>query len=87
MVTPVDLDPCVALARDFGLAVVEDAPRRSAARTRAPDRRRRPALCVQLQRQQDIDDWRRRAIVSDNQALATAARHLTNTAVSPTLEF
>ena len=78
---PVDIDPLLELARDFGLAVVEDAAEALGSSYKGRPIGGGDRLCVfSFNGNKTLTTGGGGAIVSDNHALATAARHLTNTA-------
>lgn len=78
---PVDIDPLLELARDFGLAVVEDAAEALGSSYKGRPIGGGDRLCVfSFNGNKTLTTGGGGAIVSDNQALAMAARHLTNTA-------
>jgi perosamine synthetase len=78
---PVDIDPLLELARDFGLAVVEDAAEALGSSYKGRLIGGGDWLCVfSFNGNKTLTTGGGGAIVTDNQVLATAARHLTNTA-------
>ena len=86
---PVDMDPLLELARQFGLVVVEDATESLGAKYkgRRVGRPRRHRL-LQLQRQQDHHHRRRRDHRTDNATTGpTGAKYLTTQAKDDPLEY